>query len=170
MVTVGPPQLISECLLFYVLLLTSILRLLGLAKTWYPTLQTQPELQRTSKDISRAKWRTSCKQNQDLKCQQIAVWTCHGRKQLATCLTTTVLNWTTAMCNLLCWGNVGNKDIRPLRQSLFLSKSGEIYTRNQNKTELYEFYPKIHCRNNASMNSFYTSDHGNNIFQREHVN
>lgn len=153
MVTFGPPQLTSECLLFHVLILTTILPLLELAETWYPALQMQPELQRTSKDINRAKWRrTSCKQNQDLKCQQIAVRTCHGRKQLATCLTTAVLNWTAAMCNLLCWGNVGNKDKRPLWQSLFLSKAGEIYRRKQNKKELCEFYPKIHCRNNASMN------------------
>lgn len=165
MVTVGPPQLTSECLLVHVLLLTSILPLLELAETWYPALQMQPKLQKTSKDISRAKWRrTSCKQNQDLKCQQIAVWTCHGRKQLGTCWTITVLKGTTAVCNLLCWGNVGNKDKRPLWQTLFLSKAGEIYTRKQNKKGLYEFYPKIHCRNNASMNSFYTSDHGNNIF------
>ena len=100
MVTVGPPQLTSECLLVHVPLLTSILPLLELAETWYPALQMQPKLQKTSKDISRAKWRrTSCKQNQDLKCQQIAVWTCHGRKQLGTCWTTTALNWASAMCN-----------------------------------------------------------------------
>ena len=68
------------------------------------------------------------------------------------------------MCNLPCWGNIGNKGIRPSLQSLYLSKAGEIYTIKQNKKKLCEFYPKMYCRNNASMNSLYTSDQGNDIF------